>query len=175
MNIRHQSFRAVVAVAAAGCLLVGGAQSATAASPAAPTAGRHDSGPKTPQLEELDRGLVAVSTSDSIFLSWRLLATEACGPPDTGLAGPDFAVYRDGTKIATVTDSTNYADADGAATSQYSVVPVVNGVELTASASATVTAWAEGHYDLPLQKPADGVTRGAPRLRIRRISRHLDV
>jgi hypothetical protein len=158
MNIRHQSFRAVVAVAAAGCLLVGGAQSATAASPTAPAAGRHDSGPQTPQLEALDRGLVAVSTTDGVFLSWRLLATEASGATDTGLAGPDFAVYRDGTKVATVTDSTNYADADGTATSQYSVVPVVNGVELTASASASVSAWAEGHHDLPLQKPADGVT-----------------
>jgi len=158
MNIRHQSFRAVVAVAAVGCLLVGGAQSATAASPTAPTAGRHDSGPKTPQLETLDRGLVAVSTTDGVFLSWRLLATEASGATATGLAGPDFAVYRDGAKIATITDSTNYADADGAAASQYSVVPVVNGVELTASASPSVSAWAEGHYDLPLQKPADGVT-----------------
>lgn len=158
MNIRHQSFRAVVAVAAVGCLLVGGAQSATAASPTAPTAGRHDSGPKTPQLETLDRGLVAVSTADGVFLSWRLLATEASGATATGLAGPDFAVYRDGAKIATITDSTNYADADGAAASQYSVVPVVNGVELTASASPSVSAWAEGHYDLPLQKPADGVT-----------------
>ena len=158
MNIRHQSFRAAVAVAAAGCLLVGGAQSAGAASPAAPAAGRHDSGSMPPQLEALDRGLVAVSTADGVFLSWRLLATEASGATGTGLAGPDFAVYRDGAKIATVTDSTNYADADGAATSQYSVVPVVNGVELTASASASVSAWAEGHYDLPLQKPADGVT-----------------
>lgn len=158
MNIRHQSFRAVVAVAAVGCLLVGGAQSATAASPTAPTAGRHDSGPKTPQLETLDRGLVAVSTADGVFLSWRLLATEASGATATGLAGPDFAVYRDGAKIATITDSTNFADADGAAASQYSVVPVVNGVELTASASPSVSAWAEGHYDLPLQKPADGVT-----------------
>ncbi|NKF31662.1 rhamnogalacturonan lyase, partial [Pseudomonas sp. BGM005] len=90
--------------------------------------------------------------------SWRLLTTEATGATATGLAGPDFAVYRDGARVATVTDSTNYADADGSATSEYSVVPIVNGVELTASASASVTAWAEGHHDLPLQKPADGVT-----------------
>lgn len=158
MNIRHHSFRAVVAVAAAGCLLAGGAQSAGAVSSDGPVTGRHDPGSGGPQLEALDRGLVAVSTADGVFLSWRLLATEATGATDTGLAGPDFAVYRDGARVATVTDSTNYADADGAATSEYSVVPIVNGVELTASASASVTAWAEGHYDLPLQKPADGVT-----------------
>lgn len=158
MNIRHRSFRALVAVAAAGCLVAGGAQSAGAASPAAPATGRHDPGAQAPQLESLDRGLVAVSTADGVFLSWRLLATEATGATQTGLAGPDFAVYRDGTKVATVTDSTNYADADGSATSEYSVIPIVNGVELTASASASVTAWADGHHDLPLQKPADGVT-----------------
>lgn len=158
MNIRHRSFRAAVAVAAAGCLLVGGAQSAGAASPTAPDTGRHGPGSQTPQLEALDRGLVAVSTTDGVFLSWRLLATEATGATATGLAGPDFAVYRDGARVATVTDSTNYTDADGSATSEYSVVPIVNGVELTASASASVTAWAEGHHDLPLQKPADGVT-----------------
>ena len=158
MNIRHRSFRAAVAVAAAGCLLVGGAQSAGAASPTAPDTGRPGPGSQTPQLEALDRGLVAVSTTDGVFLSWRLLATEASGATATGLAGPDFAVYRDGARVATVTDSTNYADADGSATSEYSVVPIVNGVELTASASASVTAWAEGHHDLPLQKPADGVT-----------------
>lgn len=43
--------------------------------------------------------------------SARLLATETTGATETGLAGPDFAVYRDGAKVATVTDSTNYADA----------------------------------------------------------------
>ncbi|WP_091227701.1 rhamnogalacturonan lyase [Microbacterium sp. 3J1] len=158
MNIRHHPFRALVAVTAAGCLLAGGVQSAGAATIDAAATGRHDSASRTPQLEALDRGLVAVSTSEGVFLSWRLLATEASGATATGLAGPDFAVYRDGERIATVTDSTNHADADGSATSEYTVVPIVNGVELTASASASATAWAEGHHDLPLQKPADGVT-----------------
>ncbi|MER7445486.1 rhamnogalacturonan lyase [Microbacterium sp. NPDC097977] len=158
MNIRHHSFRAAVAVAAAGCLLVGGVHSAAAAPATGPDAGRHGPASATPQLENLDRGLVAVSTADGVFLSWRLLSSEATGATDTGLAGPDFAVYRDGTKIATVTDSTNLADAEGTATAEYSVVPIVNGVELAASASAPVTAWADGHHDLPLQKPADGVT-----------------
>lgn len=158
MSIRSHPFRAAVAVAAVGCLLAGGVQSAAAASPDAASTGRHDPASRAPQLESLDRGLVAVSTAEGVFLSWRLLATEATGATDTGLAGPDFAVYRDGVKIATVADSTNLADADGTATSAYSVVPIVNGVELTASASASVTAWTDGHHDLPLQKPADGVT-----------------
>lgn len=158
MNIRSHPFRAAVAVTAVGCLLAGGAQSAAAVPSDPPVTGRPHPASSTPQLEALDRGLVAVATSDGVFLSWRLLATEATGATATGLSGADFAVYRDGAKIATVTDSTNYADVDGAATSSYTVVPIVNGVELTASPSAAVTAWADGHHDLPLQKPADGVT-----------------
>lgn len=148
MNLTRP-FRAALAVAAAGCLIAGVAQPATAAPPDAVPAG-------VPQLEALDRGLVAVSTSQGVFLSWRLLASEATGATDTGLAGPDFAVYRDGEQVAVVTDSTNYADAAGTATSEYTVAPVVNGIEL--EASDPVSAWAQGYHDLPLQKPADGVT-----------------
>ena len=149
MNLGNHPFRAALAVAAAGCLIAGVAQPATAAPPDAAPAG-------VPQLEALDRGLVAVSTSEGVFLSWRLLASEATGTTDTGLAGPDFAVYRDGEQVAVVTDSTNYADAAGSATAQYTVAPVVNGIEL--EASAPVSAWAQGYHDLPLQKPADGVS-----------------
>ena len=151
MNLGTHPLRAALAVAAAGCLIAGVAQPASAA-------GWHhgSSAGDVPQLEALDRGLVAVATSEGVFLSWRLLASEATGATDTGLAGPDFAVYRDGERIATVTDSTNLADAAGTATSQYTVAPVVNGIEL--EASAPVTAWSQGYHDLPLQKPADGVT-----------------
>lgn len=148
MNLHHP-FRAALAVAAAGCLIAGVAPTATAAPADAVPAG-------VPQLEALDRGLVAVSTSQGVFLSWRLLASEATGTTDTGLAGPDFVVYRDGERIATVTDSTNYADAAGTSIAQYTVAPVVNGIEL--GASDPVSAWAQGYYDLPLQKPADGVS-----------------
>ena len=107
MNIRHHSFRAVVAVAAAGCLLAGGAQSAGAVSSDGPVTGRHDPGSGGPQLEALDRGLVAVSTADGVFLSWRLLATEATGTTDTGLAGPPIAVDRDRARVATGPHSTH--------------------------------------------------------------------
>ncbi|KQM80927.1 rhamnogalacturonan lyase [Agromyces sp. Leaf222] len=174
MNLGTHPFRAALAVVAAGCLIAGSAQAA-AAQPAASQAAsqastvtaataattnaattRHQPAAPTPQLETLDRGLVAVSTGEGVFLSWRLLTTEATGATDTGLAGPDFAVYRDGERIATVTDSTNYADAAGTASAQYTVAPVVNGVEL--ATSAPVSAWEQGFHDLPLQKPADGVT-----------------
>lgn len=109
-----------------------------------------------PQLEHLDRGLVAAATSEGVFLSWRLLGPEATGHSDHGLTGTDFAVYRDGHRIATVTDSTNYVDPTGTQTSRYRVVSLVNGRER--DRSTTVTPWANGYTDLPLRKPADGVT-----------------
>jgi hypothetical protein len=112
-----------------------------------------------PQLEDLDRGLVAARTSEGVFLSWRLLGGEVTGHTDTGMAGQDFAVYRDGKRIATVTDSTNYVDTDAAtegAGARYAVAPVTDG--RAGRPSAPVTAWADGHLDIPLNKPADGVT-----------------
>ena len=53
MNLGNHPFRAALAVAAAGCLIAGVAQPATAAPPDAVPSG-------VPQLEALDRGLVAV-------------------------------------------------------------------------------------------------------------------
>ncbi|HWS34189.1 MAG TPA: hypothetical protein VN408_15775, partial [Actinoplanes sp.] len=68
------------------------------------------SAPRGPKLERLDRGLVAAPTSKGVFLSWRLLGSEATGHSATGLTGVNFHVLRDGRRIATVTDSTNYLD-----------------------------------------------------------------
>jgi len=46
------------------------------------------------QLENLDRGLVAASTSAGDFLSWRLLGQEVTGAGPKGMTGPDFVVFR---------------------------------------------------------------------------------
>lgn len=117
------------------------------------TSGRDTSGV---QLDYLDRGLVAAGTSEGVFLSWRLLGHEASGASANGLTGTDFAVYRDGQKIATVTDSTNFLDPAGTATSKYSVAAVAAGQEV--DRSEDVTSWAGNFKDLPLKKPADGLT-----------------
>ena len=108
------------------------------------------------QLEYLDRGLVAVPTPEGVFLSWRLLANEVTGHSDNGLTGADFHVYRDDEKIATVTDSTNFLDKKGEDTSEYYISAVIDGEEV--DQSAIVVPWEESYYDLPLQKPEDGVT-----------------
>ncbi|WP_370545250.1 rhamnogalacturonan lyase [Herbiconiux sp. VKM Ac-1786] len=151
---------APAAFAAAPAETATGTASATATTTgAAPTA----AAPGTPRLEALDRGLVAAATSDGVFLSWRLLKSEAYGANDTGLTGADFAVYRDGAKIADVTDSTNFRDPDGTAASSYTVAPVLGGQVGAQSATATaLTGSTSGTSDavasIPLTKPADGVT-----------------
>jgi len=108
------------------------------------------------KLEDLDRGLVALHTSEGVFLSWRLLGGEATGYSDKGLLGVDFNLYRDGVRIATVQDSTNYLDAEGSLSSAYYVCALKNGQEI--DQSAIVKPWENGYYELPLRKPADGVT-----------------
>jgi hypothetical protein len=112
--------------------------------------------PGAVQLEHLDRGLVAVATSEGVFLSWRLLGREVSGHTATGMAGVNFRVYRDGVRIAAVTDSTNYLDSAGTPDATYRVAAVVRGREV--DRSAAVSPWSDGFYDLPLRRPADGVT-----------------
>ena len=94
---------AFVAAASAFALILSGVDMA-------PANAAGDRLPNGLRLEHLDRGLVAATTSDGVFLSWRLLASEVSGHSSTGLTGVTFNVYRDGRRIATVTDSTNYLD-----------------------------------------------------------------
>ncbi len=109
-----------------------------------------------PQLEKLDRGLVAVKTTEGVYLSWRLLREEVRGADDTGLTGADFTVYRDGEAIAHITGSTNYADAQGTADSAYAVAAVLDGKEQLPCKA--VRPWKNGYLDVPLRKPEGGVT-----------------
>jgi len=108
------------------------------------------------QLEYLDRGLIAAVTSEGVFLSWRLLGTEATGFGDKGLTGANFRLYRDGAPIATVTDSTNYVDREGTPHSAYYVCALVDGRE--ADRSEEIVPWQNAYCEIPLQKPADGIT-----------------
>lgn len=100
--------------------------------------------------------LVAVTANTGVFISWRLFKSEVTGHNATGLTGTDFVLYKNGVRLATVTDSTNYLDAQGTSGDTYAVAPLVNGVE--GPACRGVKPWQKGYYELPLQKPADGVT-----------------
>jgi len=150
----RRNLRAATAVLGVAALAL-----ATAATASAEWVGQGqpgNGGPNRVHLEQLDRGLVAVSTSEGVFLSWRLLGHEVTSHSPSGMTGADFHVYRDGAQIATVTDSTNYLDPDGAAGAAYHVAAVVDGDEV--DHSAPVSPWSNTYYDLPLQRPADGVT-----------------
>ncbi|TYP79065.1 rhamnogalacturonan lyase [Paenibacillus methanolicus] len=111
---------------------------------------------KAVQLEYLDRGLVAATTSEGVFLSWRLLVGEASGSTSAGLTGADFRVYRNGVKIADVTDSTNFLDRSGSADAVYTVATLTGGREV--GLSDAIKPWQNAYFDLKLNKPADGVT-----------------
>jgi hypothetical protein len=93
-----------------------------------------------PQLESLNRGLVAVRKSDAVvFLSWRYLGTD----PD----GVSFNLYRDGEKLNEypLKGATNYEDATSANHS-YEVRAVVDGVEQAGDGAVQVGFTA--HADL---------------------------
>ena len=99
--------------------------------------------------EKLDRGLVAVKTSEGVFISWRYLSTDS----DSTL----FELYRDGEKIGDAPFVlTNYLDADGCDTSHYVVKTFCGGKEL--ESSQPVTPWQQPYLRIHLDRPEGGVT-----------------
>lgn len=147
------------------------------------------------QRENLGRGLIAVKTGEGVFLSWRLFVDEVTGYSETGMTGTDFVVFKNGERLALVSDSTNYLDREGRAEDSYTVAPVREGRAedscAAAPACAPVKPWpvpgtcvesspvksekssgvnfdanpnagsgvnSGAYMELPLVKPADGVT-----------------
>jgi len=109
------------------------------------------------QMEALTRGVVAVKVDGGVYVGWRMFGYEY-DPQNPG--NVSYNLYRDGDRIARITDSTNYRDKDGTAGSVYSVRAVVAGVEGADSGNASV--WAENYLRIPLDVPPAGVTPGAP-------------
>lgn len=81
-------------------------------------------------MDNLGRGLVAVKASSGNFLSWRRLGSE--------YYDVSYNVYRNGTKIASNLNVTNYSDANGSDTSVYTISAVVRGSELSPCNGVTV-------------------------------------
>ena len=97
------------------------------------------------QMENLDRGVVAVKVSGGVYVGWRMLGYEYTGTDgDTS-----YNLYKDGTLLKNVTDSTNYLDAAGTSTSKYTVSCVLKGTE--GAKSGDVTVWAQQYTSIPLQ------------------------
>ena len=110
------------------------------------------------QMENLDRGVVAVKVSGGVYVGWRMFGYEYTGT-DSDVS---YNLYKDGTKLANVTDSTNYLDAAGTASSKYSVSAVIKGAE--GKQSDAVTPWADQYTSIPLTKPGSqyNANDGAP-------------
>jgi len=102
-------------------------------------------------MERLVRGVVAVRVAGGNYVGWRMFGYEYSATNPTNVS---YNVYRDGTRIAGVTDSTNYLDASGTATSSYTVRPVIAGAEGADSEAAT--PWAQQYLRVPLQVPPGG-------------------
>lgn len=101
-------------------------------------------------VENLDRGVVAVTQNNRVFISWRWLGQER--------ESVGFNVYRSGTRLnsSPITDRTNFIDAGGNSASRYSVAAVVDGLEQPLSAA--VAPWSDIYLRVPLQRPAGGRT-----------------
>jgi hypothetical protein len=100
------------------------------------------------QMENLDRGVVAVKVTGGVYVGWRMLGTEY----DTTASNVSYNLYKDGSKLQNVTDSTNFLDAAGTATSKYTVSAVTKGVE--GAQSDPVTPWAQNYTSIPLTPPS---------------------
>ncbi len=103
------------------------------------------------QMEDLGRGLVAMKTSNGVYLSWRITAPEWYGTA--------YNVYRDNQKIndTPITGASNFTDAAGTATSKYHIVAVKNGEEGSPSPQTAVLS--SNYLSIPLCKlPVSGYT-----------------
>ena len=106
------------------------------------------------QMEKLDRGVVAVVVADGVYVGWRMFGYEH----DTTASNVAYNLYRDGTRIATVTDSANFLDAAGTSTSKYVVTAVIKGTE--GPQSPAVTPWPQNYLSIPLSIPPPGPNGG---------------
>ena len=100
--------------------------------------------PAQRMMEKLDRGLVAVQTTNGVYLSWRVLGEE--------YYGVTYNVYRDGKKV---NDAplyvSNFTDANGSAQSNYTIKPVVRGIE-QATASKVAVPLSKNYKEIKIAK-----------------------
>jgi hypothetical protein len=97
-------------------------------------------------MENLDRGVVAVEVQGGVYVGWRMLGYEyVAGDADA----VSYNLYRDGTLVANVIDSTNYLDSTGTDASVYTVAPIFAAGE--GALSEGVTPWSENYLSVPLE------------------------
>jgi hypothetical protein len=144
------------AAGVAGATGRGGAAGAATGAAGTTGAGDNTGGNGFYRMERLNRGVVAVSVSGGVYVGWRMFGFEydAANPSNVS-----YNVYRNGTMVGTVTNSTNYLDSGGSATSMYTVRAVIGGTVGADSESASV--WSQQYLRIPLMVPAGGTTPSA--------------
>lgn len=94
------------------------------------------------KMETLTRGVVAVKSAEGIFVSWRIFGEE--------WYGVTYNLYRNGTKLnAEPLQVSNYVDAAGTLSSEYTVSAIIKGQEQ--AQSIAVTPWAQQYKEIPLK------------------------
>ena len=102
------------------------------------------------RMENLDRGLVAVSAEAYGFISWRWLGTES--------ADTLYNIYKNGEKLnSEPLNKTNYIDYDAKTGDSYTVTSVTNGVESEPCKAAELLA--NDYIGIPLDIPEGGKVR----------------
>lgn len=97
-------------------------------------------------VERLSRGVVALPAEKGVFISWRLLLTDA--------KDVTFNLLRDGDVIASgLSAATCYTDEGGTTASRYSVQTVVNGS--VTETSDEVRTWDKPYLSVPLVRPIE--------------------
>lgn len=95
------------------------------------------------RVEDMGRGLVAVSTENGVFVSWRWKGTES--------VSVKYNLYKNGKKLNGEPMSlTNYTDIDGTKSDKYSVSAVADGAE--GERCEEVSVW-DGYLEIPIDCP----------------------
>jgi hypothetical protein len=89
-------------------------------------------------IDKLDRGVVAVKTTNDVFVSWRIQSDE--------YYDVTYNLYRDGSLIAENLTTSNYSDADGTPSNSYTVEAVKHGVKQPKSAATT--PWSNSYLEI---------------------------
>ncbi|MBQ3805587.1 MAG: hypothetical protein II844_07260 [Prevotella sp.] len=102
------------------------------------------------KTDALDRGLVAVTQSSGVYLSWRVQADE--------YYDVKYNLYRNGSLVAQNLTVSNYTDTGGSSSDTYTVAAVKNGT--VGSQCTSVTPWAQQYLEIPVSnvQARSGVT-----------------
>lgn len=102
------------------------------------------------QMENINRGVIAIKTDNGIYIGWRLLGTD---PADIV-----FHIYRNDKRITEypIVNCTNYLDSSGNENCEYYITALLDNKEV--EKTGKIKVWTKNYLTIPLNKPADSKT-----------------